>query len=103
MNGVFDSITPLKSGGFRRRLHPYNGIIFPKKGASYPVKQILPSIFQTKIHYINILQSGILLAVNIAITTKKKILLIDDDKDFLYATRLILEKGRQSGLTFLRL
>jgi CheY-like chemotaxis protein len=25
--------------------------------------------------------------------TKKKILLIDDDKDFLYATKLILEKG----------
>jgi CheY-like chemotaxis protein len=25
--------------------------------------------------------------------TKKKILLIDDDKDFLFATRLILEKG----------
>jgi CheY-like chemotaxis protein len=26
-------------------------------------------------------------------TTKKKILLIDDDKDFLFATKLILEKG----------
>lgn len=26
-------------------------------------------------------------------TAKKKILLIDDDKDFLYATKLILEKG----------
>ena len=27
-------------------------------------------------------------------TAKKKILLIDDDKDFLFATKLILEKGR---------
>ncbi|MCX5843461.1 MAG: hypothetical protein NT022_06890 [Deltaproteobacteria bacterium] len=26
-------------------------------------------------------------------TAKKKILLIDDDKDFLFATKLILEKG----------
>ena len=26
-------------------------------------------------------------------TTKKRILLIDDDKDFLFATKLILEKG----------
>ncbi len=28
-----------------------------------------------------------------AMTAKKKILLIDDDKDFLFATKLILEKG----------